>query len=64
MTLTGHNGPVTSAAYSPDGQRIVTASIDAIAKVWEAQTGQELMTFKGHEAMSIQPPIVLMGSGL
>ncbi|HIO49907.1 TPA: TIR domain-containing protein [Candidatus Poribacteria bacterium] len=33
LTLTGHDGAVMSAAYSPNGQRIVTASDDNTAKV-------------------------------
>ena len=39
---------VRSAAYSPDGKRIVTVSMDKTAKVWEAQTSQGLMTLTGH----------------
>ena len=37
-------------AFSPDGQRIVTGSYDRTAKVWEAASGQELLTLKGHSA--------------
>ena len=40
---------VRSAAHSPDGERIVTASWDYTAKVWEAQTGIELFTMTGHD---------------
>jgi WD40 repeat protein len=29
-------------AFSPDGTRIVTRSADRTARVWDAQTGQEL----------------------
>ena len=47
-TLRGHLGPVHSAAFSPDGQRIVTGSEDQTAKVWDAASGQELLTLKGH----------------
>jgi WD40 repeat protein/tetratricopeptide (TPR) repeat protein/energy-coupling factor transporter ATP-binding protein EcfA2 len=36
-TLTGHNGPVMSALYSPDGRRIVTAGSDGIARIWDAE---------------------------
>ena len=39
-----------SAAWGPDGQRIVTGSIDHTAKVWNADTGQELLTLKGHDS--------------
>jgi WD40 repeat protein len=31
-----------------DGSRIVTASKDQTAKVWDAKTGTEVLTLKGH----------------
>jgi len=49
MTLKGHDKGVLSARYSPDGARIVTASADKTAKVWDAQTGTELFTLTGYE---------------
>jgi WD domain, G-beta repeat len=36
----GHKDAVYSAAFSPDCQRIVTASKDKTARVWDAATGQ------------------------
>ena len=50
MTLTGHERAVRSVAYSPDGQWIVTSSSDKTVKVWDAQTGTELMTLTGHDS--------------
>jgi WD40 repeat protein len=38
--LEGHSDSVVSAAFSPDGQRGVTASKDKTARVWNAATGQ------------------------
>ena len=38
----GHEGPVQAAAFSPDGARIVTASSDNTARLWDAGTGKEL----------------------
>jgi WD40 repeat protein len=35
-----HDGPVSSAAFSPDGGRVVTASNDQTAGVWDAATGR------------------------
>src|SRR5262249_10531491 len=35
-------------AYSPDGRRIVSGSRDWTVKVWDAATGQDLLTLKGH----------------
>jgi len=46
--LEGHEGGVTSASFSPDGTRIVTASWDATARVWDANTGEELFILVGH----------------
>jgi eukaryotic-like serine/threonine-protein kinase len=46
--LSGHGDRVFSAAFSPDGTRIVTASYDKTARVWEALTGAELIVLKGH----------------
>ena len=37
-----HRGPVTFAAFSPDGARMVTASRDHTARVWEVATGRPL----------------------
>ncbi len=37
-----HQEWVTSAAFSPDGTRVVTASVDATARMWDAATGNPL----------------------
>ena len=41
---------ILSAAWSPDGQRIVTGHGDGIARTWSLDTGSLLQTFEGHEA--------------
>jgi WD40 repeat protein len=45
-----HGGPVYIAAFSPDGNRIVTASADHTARVWEVGSGRLLATLSGHSA--------------
>jgi hypothetical protein len=42
--LSGHGDAISSAAYSPDGTRIVTASDDKTARIWEARVPA---TFEG-----------------
>ena len=36
-------------AFSPDGARVVTASDDKTARVWDAATGQTIAVLKGHD---------------
>ena len=42
-TLSGHQGWVLWAAFSPDGTRVVTASADGTARIWDATTGEQLV---------------------
>jgi len=46
--LAGHRGSVLCARFSPDGRRIVTASADKTARLWDATSGAELQSFVGH----------------
>jgi eukaryotic-like serine/threonine-protein kinase len=48
LTLRGHDGPLKSACFSPDGSRIVTGGWDKTAKVWDARTGTPILSLKGH----------------
>jgi WD40 repeat protein len=50
LRLGGHSGLIYSAAYSPDGGQIVTASSDQSAIIWDATSGEQLTTLQGHSA--------------
>ena len=41
---------MNSAAFSPDGSRIVTASEDQTARIWDAASGKEIAVLRGHES--------------
>ncbi len=48
--LVGHEDAVWSAAFSPDGKRIVTASLDKTARVWDVETGKQIGEPLVHES--------------
>jgi WD40 repeat protein len=42
--LVGHKDQVVALAFSPDGRRIISASIDRIIRIWDANNGSTLGT--------------------
>jgi conflict system STAND superfamily ATPase/WD40 domain-containing protein len=44
----GHARPVRTIAFSPDGKRVVTASRDNTARLWDAESGKDIAELKGH----------------
>ena len=51
MRFTGHRDAVTSIAFGPDGNRLVTASFDHDALVWDVRTGRRTKSLIGHVAV-------------
>jgi WD40 repeat protein/serine/threonine protein kinase len=47
--LTGHDDHVLSAAFSPDGQRIVSSSKDNTVRVWNADGRGQPLVLRGHD---------------
>ena len=43
-TLTGHSHFVQSVAFSGDGRRVVSGSVDRLVKIWDADKGSEVHT--------------------
>jgi len=48
-----HKGSVGKAVYSPDGERIVTASRDNTARIWDAESGRLLATLSGPNLVTL-----------
>ena len=48
VVLRGHANDVTSVRYSADGTRVITASRDRDARIWDPRTGTSLVTLTGH----------------
>ena len=48
MVLYGHAGAVKSVDWSPDGTHLVTGGSDGLPRVWDASSGDVLLTLPGH----------------
>nr|WP_304988747.1 hypothetical protein [Corallococcus sp. CA049B] len=48
VVLRGHTDEIKSAAFSPDGERVVTASWDGTARVWRADGTGMPVVLRGH----------------
>src|SRR6266699_181128 len=45
-----HKGEVKAVAWSPDGTRIASGSADQTVQIWDATTGDHVVTYSGHNA--------------
>lgn len=43
-----HAREINAVAFSPDGQRLATASSDGTIKIWDLGNGHELLAYTGH----------------
>ncbi len=51
LGLVGHRDRVFATAFNSAGNRIVSASEDRTARLWDAETGVELRQFQGHQGL-------------
>jgi WD40 repeat protein len=55
LSFKGHTARINSVAFSPDGKRVASSSINETVKVWDPRTGQELLTLKGGSLVAYSP---------
>jgi ribosome assembly protein 4 len=48
VRLVGHQQPVTTISFSPDGRYLASGSFDKKVKLWDGKTGKFLCNFNGH----------------
>ena len=46
----GHSSAINDCVYSPDGERLLSASGDQTLRLWDAKSGECLLTLAGHES--------------
>jgi WD40 repeat protein len=47
-TMDGHTDDVLGVAFSPDGSRLVSASLDGTARIWRTDADHSVATLEGH----------------
>jgi WD40 repeat protein len=47
--LRGHSGSIYGLAFTPEGKRLASASMDRTVKVWDVAQREELLTLVGHQ---------------
>lgn len=66
ISLTAHKGGTFAVAYSPSGNWMASAGLDAAVKIWDAQTSRIIKTLKGHNtevtAIAISPDAKYLAS--
>lgn len=49
VRLVGHSAEITTAAFSPDGQRLASGAWDSTVRIWDLASGQELTCVRSPE---------------
>jgi WD40 repeat protein/serine/threonine protein kinase/two-component SAPR family response regulator len=46
----GHEGPVTTVAFSPDNRLLLSGGLDAVLRLWDVAGGEQMHRFDGHSS--------------
>jgi WD40 repeat protein len=63
----GHRVSVVNVVFSKDGRRLFTSAADGEIRVWDAASGQLLLTLRGHPMetrLALQPDETLVSASI
>lgn len=67
MAMNGHDDPITQVVLSRDGKHVVSSSNDETVRIWNLDTGSEVMTLRWHsdevQCVAISPDGNRIASG-
>jgi WD40 repeat protein len=52
--LTGHKDQVFTVMFSPDGKRLLTASLDDTARIWDIDSGKDVAVLEGNRRATMK----------
>ena len=55
-TFKGHSGEITSGTFSLDGTQIVTTAADKTIRIWNAESGRNILTFSFQSRLADETP--------
>ena len=53
LTYSGHTTQVNAVAWSPDGKRIASGSLDSTVQVWDATSGNQILTYHSGQVVAV-----------
>lgn len=56
--MSGHSGPITDAAFSPDGAYLATASLDQTVRRWDVTSGRAIGRFSTTSEPNFSPSFI------
>ncbi len=45
VSMIGHNQPITTMAFTPDGKQLISGSQDRYVRIWDVTTGRAMRVF-------------------
>ena len=49
IELNGHTSIITNVSFSPNGKKIVTSSVDGTVRIWDVESGKQLLRLMARE---------------